>query len=187
MRVHTGTLGVSCCTRTTVSASCVCTGARQLCTAAHASAVQLQVGLRLGLAGHHSSGAGGCRAETPVAGLIESVGCESLEEKPVQEIVLFDALFELVELVVVVAVIDQHRVSDPYVPIRLESGKTAHPVSSSSIPVGTSAEQLGQVAVAILPTTKVKSHSGHSIFGRGSSGGGGGGGDPAPGTTPGAV
>lgn len=150
--------------------------------------MRLQVGLGLGLAAYGDGSRRGRRPEAAVPGFDESVRGERLQKEMVAQVLLFNPLVELFELFVIVTVVDEHGVPHANEPVALESGEPAHPSVSSSMPVSTSAEQLGQVATAILPTTKEKSHSGHSTLGSGSSGGGGGGGVAPPGgMTPGAV
>lgn len=127
----------------------------------------LEVRLRLVLATQRQE-TGGCnRVKAAIPGLGKRVRSEGLKEEAPDEVFGLDPLPQFLELVRIIAVVDAHRVSCPNESMALKPGKPAHPFSSSSIPVGTSAEQLGHVAVAILPTTKVKSHSGHCTFGSG--------------------
>ena len=86
--------------------------------------------------------------------------CPRLERK------LIDHVLQLGELGLVVAVVDRHRVPHTDEPVGLETSQPPHH-SSSSIPVGTSAEHMGQVTLGTIPTMKVKSHSGHWILGMG--------------------
>ncbi|MCZ6739170.1 MAG: hypothetical protein O7C01_05270 [Actinobacteria bacterium] len=127
--------------------------------------------------------------ETSVGRLIEAVGREGLEQVPLQEVSVLSPPLEFGELVRVVTVVDQHRVPRADESIVLEPAEPAHSAESSSMPVSTSVEHIGQVTTGIIPTMNLKPHSGHSIFGMGKSGGGGGGGGgPGPGEpTPGAA
>lgn len=64
------------------------------------------------------------------------------------------------KLVRLIAVVNHHGVPHPDKPVVLEPVESTHSLSSSN-PVGTSAEHIGQVATAISPTTNENSHSGH--------------------------
>ena len=127
--------------------------------------------------------------ETPIAGLVQGVRGKRLNQRPGNESILLNPQADLIELVLVVAVVHDHRVPRPDEAVLGKPTESIHSTASStSMPVETSAEQLGHVAVAIIPTMNVKPHSGHAIFGIGASGwggGGGGGGGPPPGSTPG--
>lgn len=112
-----------------------------------------------------------------------------MDEFASYEIVIRHSSLQCLVLVGIVTVVDAHVIPGPDESIVLESGQTAHSPSSSSMPVETSAEHMGQVTVGTMPTMNVNPHSGHSIFGIGfsGSGGGGGGGAPPAGATPGAA
>jgi hypothetical protein len=95
------------------------------------------------------------RFETSVSRLDDCVWREGLDEEASDEIVGCHSLGELLELIVVVLVVDEHRVSSADEPVLLESREATHSTSSSSIPVDTSAEHIGQVTVATGPMMKL--------------------------------
>lgn len=107
--------------------------------------------------------------ESPIPGFINGIRGEGLNQLAFHKVVGLDPLTQLLELFGVVTVVDAHGVPGSDEPVALESGEPTQSPLSSSMPVGTSAEHIGQVTVATFPTMKVNSHSGHSIFGIGSS------------------
>lgn len=128
--------------------------------------------------------------EPPIASLFEGIRPEGLQELALDEVALSDTLLQHLELIGIFTVKHAHRVASAYESEVLEPGQPAHSVSSSPMPVSTSAEHIGHVTLGTRPTMKLNPHSGHSIFGIGCSGGGGGGGAGGCGDwppTPGAV
>ncbi len=112
--------------------------------------------------------------EAAVSRLVDGVWCERLQQFAGNEVVFVQPLLHCLELGLVVTVVDAHSVPGSDEPVVLETGEPAHSSSSVTIPVGTSAEHMGHVTVSTMPTMKLNPHSGHSIFGIGSSGRGGG-------------
>jgi hypothetical protein len=102
--------------------------------------------------------------ESPVGSLGKGVRGECLELFEPEQVFTFDPILEGLELAGIVTVVDPHGVPDTDEAVVLESAEPAHSLSSSR-PVGTSAEHIGQVATAISPTTKLNPHSGQLILG----------------------